>query len=153
MNSSKLSNSKTSFVQLRRASQGRCGALIRRAKQFGFSDRQLAVLWNTTEMEVRDERKRRGIIATFKSVDTCAAEFEAYTPYYYSTYEHEDEVPAKPAGGKRIVIFGGGPNRIGQGIEFDYCCCHASFALSELGIKQTIALKIHGCIRKTMATA
>ncbi len=112
--------------------------LFKRAKQFGFSDRQLAVLWNTTEMEVRTERKRRGIIATFKSVDTCAAEFEAYTPYYYSTYEDEDEVPPKPAGGKRIVILGGGPNRIGQGIEFDYCCCHASFALRELGIESVM---------------
>ena len=89
-------------------------------------------------MEVRAERKRRGIVATFKSVDTCAAEFEAYTPYYYSTYETEDEVPPKPAGGKRIVILGGGPNRIGQGIEFDYCCCHASFALRELGIESVM---------------
>jgi carbamoyl-phosphate synthase large subunit len=112
--------------------------LMRRAKQLGFSDRQLATLWYTTEMEVRAERKRRGIIATFKSVDTCAAEFEAYTPYYYSTYEDEDEVPPKPAGGKRIVILGGGPNRIGQGIEFDYCCCHASFALRELGIESVM---------------
>lgn len=113
-------------------------ALIRRAKQAGFSDRQLAVLCGTTEMAVRADRKRRGIVVTFKSVDTCAAEFEAYTPYYYSTYEDEDEVPAKPAGGKRIVILGGGPNRIGQGIEFDYCCCHASFALRELGIESVM---------------
>ncbi|HZZ28670.1 MAG TPA: carbamoyl-phosphate synthase large subunit [Pirellulales bacterium] len=112
--------------------------LFRRAKQFGFSDRQLATLLYTTEMEVRADRKRRGIIATFKSVDTCAAEFEAYTPYYYSTYEIEDEVPPKPAGGKRIMILGGGPNRIGQGIEFDYCCCHASFALRELGIESVM---------------
>ena len=72
---------------------------------------------------------------TFKSVDTCAAEFEAYTPYYYSTYEDEDETPAKQPGQQRIMILGGGPNRIGQGIEFDYCCCHASFALRELGIE------------------
>src|SRR5215475_9750838 len=113
-------------------------ALFRRAKQFGFSDRQLAILLGTTEMELRADRKRRGIIATFKSVDTCAAEFEAYTPYYYSTYETEDEVPPKPAGGKRIVILGGGPNRIGQGIEFDYCCCHASFALREMGIESVM---------------
>ena len=76
-----------------------------------------------------------GIEATFKQVDTCAAEFEAYTPYYYSTYEHEDETPPKPPGRKRIMILGGGPNRIGQGIEFDYCCCHATFALDELGIE------------------
>ena len=82
--------------------------------------------------------KRRGIVATFKSVDTCAAEFEAYTPYYYSTYEDEDETPPKPPGKKRIMILGGGPNRIGQGIEFDYCCCHASFALRELGIESVM---------------
>jgi carbamoyl-phosphate synthase large subunit len=95
----------------------------------------LAVLLGTAEMEVRRERKRRGIVAAFKSVDTCAAEFEAYTPYYYSTYEDEDEVPPKKPGGRRVMILGGGPNRIGQGIEFDYCCCHASFALKELGIE------------------
>ena len=88
-----------------------------------------------TEMDVRQDRKRRGIVATFKSVDTCAAEFEAYTPYYYSTYEDEDETPAKKPGQRRVMILGGGPNRIGQGIEFDYCCCHASFALRELGIQ------------------
>jgi len=110
-------------------------ALLRKAKQFGFSDRQLATLWNTTEMDVRAERKRRGVVATFKSVDTCAAEFEAYTPYYYSTYEDEDETPPKRPDQRRVVILGGGPNRIGQGIEFDYCCCHASFALRELGIE------------------
>src|SRR6201999_992087 len=84
--------------------------------------------------EVRSQRLALGIHSTFKSVDTCAAEFEAYTPYYYSTYEDEDEVPNKGAK-KRIIILGGGPNRIGQGIEFDYCCCHASFALKELGIE------------------
>lgn len=110
-------------------------ALLRQAKQFGFSDRQLGTIFNRNEMDVRRERKRRGIVATFKSVDTCAAEFEAYTPYFYSTYEDEDETPPKEPGRKRIMILGGGPNRIGQGIEFDYCCCHASFALRELGIE------------------
>jgi carbamoyl-phosphate synthase large subunit len=110
-------------------------ALLREAKQFGFSDRQLATIWGITELDVRNNRKRRGIVATFKSVDTCAAEFEAYTPYYYSTYEDEDETPPKRAGTRRVMILGGGPNRIGQGIEFDYCCCHASFALRELGIE------------------
>jgi len=110
-------------------------AMLRQAKQFGFSDRQLAHLLHATEMDVRRHRKERGIVATFKSVDTCAAEFEAYTPYFYSTYEDEDETPAKQPGQRRIVILGGGPNRIGQGIEFDYCCCHASFALRELGIE------------------
>jgi len=109
--------------------------LLRRAKRYGFSDRQLSTIWSTTEIDIREDRKRRGIVATFKSVDTCAAEFEAYTPYYYSTYEEEDETPAKNPGQKRIMILGGGPNRIGQGIEFDYCCCHASFALREMGIQ------------------
>jgi carbamoyl-phosphate synthase large subunit len=108
--------------------------LIRTAKRQGFSDRQLARIFATSEMDARAQRLALGIRATFKSVDTCAAEFEAYTPYYYSTYETEDEVPAKGAK-KRIVILGGGPNRIGQGIEFDYCCCHASFALKEMGIE------------------
>ncbi len=105
--------------------------LLRKAKQFGFSDRQLAHLWGFDEMEIRAYRKRLGIEATFKLVDTCAAEFEAYTPYYYSTYEREDEsrVSSRP----KIMILGGGPNRIGQGIEFDYCCVHAAFALKEDG--------------------
>ena len=107
---------------------------LRKAKRFGFSDRQLATMWHGNELEVREQRKSRGIIPTFKSVDTCAAEFEAYTPYYYSTYEDEDETPAK-GDRRRIMILGGGPNRIGQGIEFDYCCCHASFALREMGIE------------------
>ena len=106
-------------------------ALMREAKQNGFSDRQLASLWNTTEAEVRRDRLRRGICAVFKLVDTCAAEFEAVTPYYYSTYEFEDE--ARIGTRPRIVILGGGPNRIGQGIEFDYCCCQAAFALRAVG--------------------
>jgi len=113
-------------------------ATLRRAKRCGFSDRQLAVLLGSTEMGVREHRKRRGIVATFKAVDTCAAEFEAYTPYYYSTYEDEDETPPKSPGCRRVMILGGGPNRIGQGIEFDYCCCHASFALRELGIESVM---------------
>jgi carbamoyl-phosphate synthase large subunit len=109
--------------------------LLRRAKRCGFSDRQIATIFGISEIEVRRDRLARGIRAVFKSVDTCAAEFEAYTPYYYSTYETEDETPAKQPGKQRIMILGGGPNRIGQGIEFDYCCCHASFALRELGIE------------------
>lgn len=112
-------------------------SVIRRAKQLGFSDRQLATIWNTSELQVRKKRIDLGVQATFKAVDTCAAEFEAFTPYYYSTYEDEDETPAK-ADRKRIMILGGGPNRIGQGIEFDYCCCHASFALDELGIESVM---------------
>ncbi len=105
--------------------------LIRLAKQNGFSDRQLATLWETTEVEVRRHRQQRGINAVFKLVDTCAAEFEAITPYYYSCYEHEDE--ARVSDRPRIMILGGGPNRIGQGIEFDYCCCQAAFALKADG--------------------
>ncbi len=112
--------------------------LLRRAKQAGFSDRQLAGMLGAAELEVRESRKARGILATFKAVDTCAAEFQAETPYYYSTWEEEDETPVKPAGRKRVMILGGGPNRIGQGIEFDYCCCHASFALRELGIESVM---------------
>jgi carbamoyl-phosphate synthase large subunit len=112
--------------------------LLRKAKRQGFSDAQLARIFGRKESEVRAERLRQGIRAVFKSVDTCAAEFEAYTPYYYSTYESEDELPPKEPGRKRIVILGGGPNRIGQGIEFDYCCCHASFALKELGIESVM---------------
>ena len=107
--------------------------LLRQAKRQGFSDRQLAFWWATTEGEVRQNRRGRGIEATFKQVDTCAAEFEAHTPYYYSTYEQEDETPEKT--NRRVMILGGGPNRIGQGIEFDYCCCQAAFALKELGIE------------------
>jgi len=115
--------------------------LLRKAKEYGFGDAQLARLWGSTEDEVRKMRKGLGVVATFKLVDTCAAEFEAYTPYYYSTYETEDEAvlqdkkqTAQSKGKrKKIMILGGGPNRIGQGIEFDYCCCHASFALKSLG--------------------
>ena len=115
-----------------------CGPLLRTAKRQGFSDKQLARIFGGAELDVRKTRITQGIRATFKSVDTCAAEFEAYTPYYYSTYEDEDEVPAKQPGKKRIIILGGGPNRIGQGIEFDYCCCHASFALKELGVESVM---------------
>ncbi|MDD5084467.1 MAG: carbamoyl-phosphate synthase large subunit [Candidatus Omnitrophica bacterium] len=101
------------------------------AKKYGFSDRQIADLTGVEELQVRKERKKQRIEATFKLVDTCAAEFEAYTPYYYSTYDVEDET--RKSKKKKIMILGGGPNRIGQGIEFDYCCCHASFALKSLG--------------------
>ncbi|MFH1479489.1 MAG: carbamoyl-phosphate synthase large subunit [Candidatus Omnitrophota bacterium] len=104
---------------------------LRLAKENGFSDAQLANMAGVREEEIRNLRKKESIIATFKLVDTCAAEFEAYTPYYYSTYESECE--ARVSDKKKIMILGGGPNRIGQGIEFDYCCCHASFALKELG--------------------
>jgi carbamoyl-phosphate synthase large subunit len=106
--------------------------LLRRAKQFGFSDVQLAHLLQSDWERVHADRKQRGIQTTYRLVDTCAAEFEAFTPYYYSSYGDENEVmPSK--GKKKIMILGGGPNRIGQGIEFDYCCVHASFALREAG--------------------
>jgi len=107
--------------------------LLKKAKEFGFSDRQIAGLIGSDELAIRNLRRKNKIEATFKLVDTCAAEFEAYTPYYYSTYEYEDE--ARPNKKKKIMILGGGPNRIGQGIEFDYCCVHASFALKELGFE------------------
>ncbi len=104
--------------------------LLRKAKEFGFSDFQLGYLIGVDETAIRNMRKEKGILPTYKLVDTCGAEFEAYTPYYYSTYETEDE--SKISSRKKVMILGGGPNRIGQGVEFDYCCVHASFALKEL---------------------
>ncbi|MES2736492.1 MAG: carbamoyl-phosphate synthase large subunit [Verrucomicrobiota bacterium] len=109
----------------------RLKAALLHAKKRGFSDRQLATSLNVPESVVRAARKAAGIIPTYRLVDTCAAEFEAQTPYYYSTYGTEDEVRDNDR--KKVMILGGGPNRIGQGIEFDYCCVHASFALRELG--------------------
>jgi carbamoyl-phosphate synthase large subunit len=106
---------------------------LRRAKQFGFSDAQLAHLLGSDSATVRSTRERLGIRTTFRLVDTCAAEFEAFTPYYYSSYGDENEVI--PSAKRKIMILGGGPNRIGQGIEFDYCCVHASFALREIGFE------------------
>ena len=106
---------------------------FRVAKRLGYSDRQLAELTNSHPDNVRAKRKEAGVIPTYRLVDTCAAEFEAYTPYYYSTYGIENE--ARGGDKKKVMILGGGPNRIGQGIEFDYCCVHASFALKELGFE------------------
>ena len=105
--------------------------LLQQAKQFGFSDRQLGDIYEVSEEAIRECRKELGIEATFKTVDTCAAEFEAETPYYYSTCSSEDEV--RPSDKRKIMILGGGPNRIGQGIEFDYCCVHAALALKADG--------------------
>jgi carbamoyl-phosphate synthase large subunit len=105
--------------------------LLAAAKKMGFSDRALAGAWNKTELEIRQWREKENIKPVYKLVDTCAAEFAAYTPYYYSTYETENET--RPSAKKKVAIIGGGPNRIGQGIEFDYCCVHASFALREEG--------------------
>ncbi|MES2706417.1 MAG: carbamoyl-phosphate synthase large subunit [Verrucomicrobiota bacterium] len=106
---------------------------LRRAKKKGFSDRQIAHCLKLTEGDVRVARKAAGIIPTYRLVDTCAAEFEAYTPYYYSTYGEENET--RPSDKRKVMILGGGPNRIGQGIEFDYCCVHAAFALKEMGFE------------------
>ncbi len=119
---------------------------IRRAKQLGFSDVQLAYIWEVSEGEVRAARDAAGVEVTFKTVDTCAAEFEASTPYHYSTYEDTDEVT--PGVRDRVIILGSGPNRIGQGIEFDYCCVHASFALREAGYETVMV----NCNPETVST-
>jgi len=116
------------------------------AKRHGFSDRQLAHLWRMDEAEVRRLRAGWGLGPVFKTVDTCAAEFEARTPYFYSTYEDEDEAPPPEAG--TVVVLGSGPNRIGQGIEFDYCCVHASFALREAGYRPVMI----NCNPETVST-
>ncbi len=120
--------------------------VLREAKELGFSDPQIAAIFKTGEDDIRALRKKLGVTPVYKLVDTCAAEFEAYTPYYYSTYELEDEIRVSDK--KKIMILGGGPNRIGQGIEFDYCCVHASFALKEAGF-ETIMVN---CNPETVST-
>jgi carbamoyl-phosphate synthase large subunit len=120
--------------------------LLRRAKQLGFADRRIGELAGTTEAAVRARRLACGIRATFKTVDTCAAEFVAHTPYLYSTYEEEDEAP--PTDRPKVVILGSGPNRIGQGVEFDYCCVHAAFALRDLGVEAIMV----NCNPETVST-
>ncbi|MEZ5295576.1 MAG: carbamoyl-phosphate synthase large subunit [Ilumatobacteraceae bacterium] len=119
---------------------------FRRAKRLGFADAQLAWLWGTDETTVRQARERLGVIPTYKTVDTCAAEFAAETPYHYSTYEDETEV--RPSDRQKVVILGSGPNRIGQGIEFDYCCVHASFSLREAGFETVMV----NCNPETVST-
>jgi len=119
---------------------------LRSAKEFGLSDRRLAFLTGASESQVRARRKQLGISPVYKRVDTCAAEFESFTPYMYSTYEEECE--ADPRTRRKIMILGSGPNRIGQGIEFDYCCCHASFALRDAGF-ETIMVN---CNPETVST-
>ncbi len=119
---------------------------LREAKRLGFSDRQLAYLTSSSEEQVRQLRLAAGLKTTFKTVDTCAAEFEAHTPYMYGTFEEEDEVP--PPRAARVVVLGSGPNRIGQGIEFDYCCVHASMALQKAGY-ETVMIN---CNPETVST-
>ncbi|OWU71912.1 carbamoyl phosphate synthase large subunit [Roseovarius sp. 22II1-1F6A] len=125
---------------------------LRKLKMMGFTDARLATLTGRDEGQVRRARQNLGVIASFKRIDTCAAEFEAQTPYMYSTYEtpvmDEAECEARPSDAKKVVILGGGPNRIGQGIEFDYCCCHACFALTESGY-ETIMVN---CNPETVST-
>ena len=121
-------------------------AAWRRAKRLGFSDAQMAYLWGVDETAVRTAREAAGVVPTYKTVDTCAAEFEALTPYHYSTYEDENEV--RPSDRPRVVILGSGPNRIGQGIEFDYCCVHASFALRDAGYETVMV----NCNPETVST-
>jgi carbamoyl-phosphate synthase large subunit len=120
--------------------------MLREAKRFGLSDLQLAELWGVSGEAVRERRLALNVRPVFKRVDTCAAEFESFTPYLYSTYEEEDE--AEPTNRRKIMILGSGPNRIGQGIEFDYCCCHAAFALSQEGF-ETIMVN---CNPETVST-
>ncbi len=119
---------------------------LRLAKEFGFSDRRIAYLTNCEEIDVRRLRWERGIRPVFKRVDTCAGEFESYTPYLYSTYEQEDESQVDDV--KKVMILGSGPNRIGQGIEFDYCCCHAAFTLREEGVQSIMV----NCNPETVST-
>jgi carbamoyl-phosphate synthase large subunit len=121
-------------------------AMLRRAKQMGFADRRIGELTGTTEDEVRQARGRAGIRPVYKMVDTCAAEFVAHTPYLYSTYEEEDEAP--PTARDKVIILGSGPNRIGQGIEFDYACVHAAFALKEAGVEAIMV----NCNPETVST-
>jgi carbamoyl-phosphate synthase large subunit len=136
------------IVDVRRAleNQGQEHGDLREAKRFGFSDRQLAHLWSIPESTARAQRLAAGLRTTFKTVDTCAAEFEAHTPYLYSTFEDEDEVP--PSSLPRVLVLGSGPNRIGQGIEFDYCCVHAAFALGDAGF-ETVMIN---CNPETVST-
>ena len=121
-------------------------ALVGRAKQYGFSDKYLASVAGVSESELRRHRQSAGVDPVYKMVDTCGAEFEAATPYLYSSYESECE--ANPTDRRKVVILGGGPNRIGQGIEFDYCCCHAAFALREIGVESLMV----NCNPETVST-
>ncbi len=120
--------------------------LMLQAKQYGFSDKQLGELLKTDESSIRKLRYELDVKVVFKAVDTCGAEFEAFTPYYYSTYEKENE--SERSARKKVMVLGGGPNRIGQGIEFDYCCCHASYALKDEGVESIMV----NCNPETVST-
>ncbi|HNR33494.1 MAG TPA: carbamoyl-phosphate synthase large subunit, partial [Candidatus Hydrogenedentes bacterium] len=123
-----------------------CAATLLRAKRCGFADAQLARWWGMTPDAVRALRKKHGVVPGYRLVDTCAGEFEAFTPYYYSTYDYDDEV--RRSDKPKIIILGGGPNRIGQGIEFDYCCVHAAFALKADGFETVMV----NCNPETVST-
>ncbi len=128
------------------ALQSISAAEMKQAKRDGLSDARLARLWNTTPEAVRERRKQLGVRAVFNRVDTCAAEFESFTPYLYSSYE--DECEADPDARRKVMILGSGPNRIGQGIEFDYCCVHAAFALRDFGVESIMV----NCNPETVST-
>ena len=134
------------IIEIEKKSLKECTESLFELKRDGFSDKYISDIWNTTEDYIRSLRKKNNIIPTYKVVDTCAAEFVAKTPYCYSTYEIENEI--KPLDGKKIMILGGGPNRIGQGIEFDYCCVQAVFGLKEIGYKTIMV----NCNPETVST-
>ena len=134
------------LYQIKLLVDARHAVSLRELKQNGYSDKQIGRLWKKSELEIRSLRKKENILPSYKVVDTCAAEFEAQTPYCYSTYDEENEI--KPLKGKKVIILGGGPNRIGQGIEFDYCCVQAVFGLKDQGYKTIMV----NCNPETVST-
>ncbi len=134
------------LYQIKLLVEARHAVSLRELKQNGYSDKQIGRLWKNSELEIRSLRKKENILPSYKVVDTCAAEFEAQTPYCYSTYDEENEI--KPLKGKKVIILGGGPNRIGQGIEFDYCCVQAVFGLKDQGYKTIMV----NCNPETVST-
>ena len=134
------------LYQIKLLVDARHAVSLRELKQNGYSDKQIGRLWKNSELEIRSLRKKENILPSYKVVDTCAAEFEAQTPYCYSTYDEENEI--KPLKGKKVIILGGGPNRIGQGIEFDYCCVQAVFGLKDQGYKTIMV----NCNPETVST-
>jgi carbamoyl-phosphate synthase large subunit len=134
------------LYQIKLLAETRHTVSLRELKQNGYSDKQIGRLWKKSELEIRSLRKKENIFPSYKVVDTCAAEFEAQTPYCYSTYDEENEIT--PLKGKKVIILGGGPNRIGQGIEFDYCCVQAVFGLKDQGYKTIMV----NCNPETVST-